>query len=57
MKEHEHTADHGPAAKPTPGEVARDAGSKQPVSKQPRTASNKLMRRVLRKQYLGRDTE
>ncbi len=27
MNEHEHTANHGPAAKPVPGEAAKDAGS------------------------------
>lgn len=31
MKEHEHTANHEPAEKPGPGEVAKDAGSKHPA--------------------------
>jgi Cu2+-exporting ATPase len=31
MKEHEHTADHEPAAKPEPGAVAEDAGSNHPA--------------------------
>ena len=31
MKEHEHTANHEPPAKPGPGAVAKDAGSKRPA--------------------------
>jgi Cu2+-exporting ATPase len=31
MKEHEHTTSHEPAAKPAPGEVAKDVGSKHPA--------------------------
>jgi len=31
MKEHEHTASHEPAAKPAPGEAAKDASSKHPA--------------------------
>lgn len=31
MKEHEHTTDHEPAAKPQPGAVAKDAGSEHPA--------------------------
>lgn len=31
MKEHEHTTDHEPAAKPEPGGVAKGASSKHPA--------------------------
>jgi Cu2+-exporting ATPase len=31
MKEHEHSADHEPPAKPVPGKVTTDAGSKHPA--------------------------
>ena len=44
MKEHEHTANHGPAAKPVPGEVDKDAGSNPPAPPPPPLPKGEALR-------------